>query len=118
MIDDPILDPETVTALRTYETDGIITLAEFVDIILSDIVARSKSITTALEASDAHDLEHNAHALKSTAGSIGAKGMSNICQKLENLGKSGKVDQASDLHEALKAEIPLVDQTLKDLISS
>jgi HPt (histidine-containing phosphotransfer) domain-containing protein len=118
MPDEPILDLKTIEMLRSYETDGLITLAELFETFLVDMATRTASIADALERSDTKKLEQAAHALKSAAGNVGALRMREICQQLEDLGKSRSLTGARELFEELNNEIPRVEQALKSLTSS
>ncbi len=110
-----ILDPETVEALRAYERDGILTLAELTDIYLGDVTNRYTAIEQAIQTADSDSLQRAAHALKSAAANVGAFGMRDICQQLETLGKSGTAAGTEILLKKLTTEIPRVENALKDL---
>ena len=115
MPDPDILDPDTVATLRSYEQDGILTLAELTDVFLRDITDRDAAIEQAIQTSNPEDLERAAHALKGAAGNVGAFVVREICQQLEDLGKSGTTAGAENLYNKLKTEIPRVENVLKNL---
>ena len=114
---EPILDADTIDALRSYETDGLITLKELFETFQDDMTLRAKAITEALQQSNLAKLEQSAHALKSAAGNVGAFKIRDICQQLEDLGRSDTVAGTAELFEVLTTEIPKVEQALKNLIS-
>ncbi|WP_434628990.1 response regulator [Chromobacterium sp. CV08] len=58
-------------------------------------------IHQALKAGDGKALFRSAHALKNSAGSIGAQPLSSLCQMLEALGKEQRLDEAAGLAEQL-----------------
>jgi len=103
MSEKSILDPDTIEALRSYETDGLITRAELFETFLGDMQTRAASITEALESADAEKLEQAAHALKSAAGNVGAFKMRELCEQLEDLGRSGSLTGTSELFQSLNA---------------
>jgi HPt (histidine-containing phosphotransfer) domain-containing protein len=75
------------------------------------------SLGDAVTAANAAAIDEHAHSLKGAAANIGAIGVTEICQRLEDLGRSGNLDPSTaDLHR-LRAEIGKVDTQLRAILS-
>ncbi len=84
-------------------------LAEMFDHDARDGLAE---LEKAFEEGDASAVKVIAHKLKGSSGNMGAKRMSEICAKLENVGASGDLSDARGLLEGLKAEVERVRPAL------
>ena len=71
--------------------DGIL------DTFLQSAAERIAALTVALAAGEATEIKHAAHAFKSSAGTIGAKGLAAVLQEVETAGAAGDVAQARTL---------------------
>jgi HPt (histidine-containing phosphotransfer) domain-containing protein len=67
----------------------------------------------ALKSGDASSVERVAHTLKGSSGSMGARGMAELCAKLQDVGASSDLSRASLLLERLEAEFDRVRSALK-----
>jgi HPt (histidine-containing phosphotransfer) domain-containing protein len=81
---------------------------EAVDAILDTFVQaageRIAALTVALASGEAEGIKRAAHAFKSSAGTIGAKGLAALLQQVEVLAEAGDVAQARALGERFAAE--------------
>jgi HPt (histidine-containing phosphotransfer) domain-containing protein len=74
------------------------------DIFLSDLSRQIELIAAAVESSNMNQLVLVIHPLGSASAIVGAKQFSDICAKIEQHARDGKVDQASSsARELLKA---------------
>jgi CheY-like chemotaxis protein len=69
----------------------------------------------AIEAGDPRALREAAHILKGSSGVFGAIRLGNICDALEELGRTGPLDGASFLLECLQAESKNFDRELRTI---
>ncbi|MDQ5846839.1 MAG: Hpt domain-containing protein, partial [Acidobacteriota bacterium] len=53
-----------------------------------------------------------AHALKGSAGNMGASSLQDIAHRLEEIGKSGNIGEAQPAYESLRAEAERVKEYL------
>jgi HPt (histidine-containing phosphotransfer) domain-containing protein len=69
----------------------------------------------ALEQEDAAKVKRAAHTLKSGSADFGAMKLSEFCKELEMLGKSGKIEGASQLIKQIETEYNRVKSALEAL---
>ena len=91
----PILDDERVSYLEA-EFGGAMT-AELLELFLDQAPEILTSLREAVEANDPGGIERSAHYLKGSSGNIGAARVEALCAELEALGRSGKVDETTDV---------------------
>ncbi len=70
-------------------------------------------IREAIRAGDAATLNRVAHRLKSSSAQVGALSMANSCRELEAIGRSARVDGASQVFERLMKQHGAVAQALQ-----
>jgi len=98
---DSMLDQSMISELRDMPpSEGISMLQELVDLFLQGAPARISQIGESIE--DPTQLAFHAHALKSMSLNLGAKRMVEIAQKLEELGRTGVVNDARPLLKELE----------------
>ena len=84
---------------------------QILDTFLDSTPQRITAITGALASGNATDIERAAHALKSAAGTIGAKSLAALLQQIEAAGKAGDVAAARAQQDRLEAEgAAVIDQ--------
>ncbi len=84
---------------------------QILDTFLESTPQRIAAITGALVSGNATDIERAAHALKSAAGTIGAKSLAALLQQIEAAGNAGDVASARALQDRLEAEsAAVIDQ--------
>ena len=88
-------------------------LQELVDLFLQGAPARIAQIGQAIE--NPSQLAFHAHALKSMSLNLGAKRIVEIAQKLEELGRSGAVDDDRPLLKELETSFALTREQLLPL---
>jgi HPt (histidine-containing phosphotransfer) domain-containing protein len=79
--------------------DAVLTL---VNLFIADIEERTQMIETSLEKSDVEALGDHAHALKSSAGSLGATAMYKFCKNLEQISLEKRLLEAEVICQELK----------------
>ncbi|HEY5730307.1 MAG TPA: response regulator, partial [Anaerolineales bacterium] len=72
-------------------------------------------IHEALKIKDKELLRRSAHTLKSSSRDFGAVRLSELCQRLEALGKAGNLEDAMGLIEQVETEYESVDEALKKI---
>jgi HPt (histidine-containing phosphotransfer) domain-containing protein len=75
-------------------------------------------MTGALTTGSAQEIERAAHAFKSAAGAIGAKGLATLLLQLEEAGKAGEVDQARGLADRFRTETDAVLVYLREALAA
>jgi HPt (histidine-containing phosphotransfer) domain-containing protein len=88
---------------------------QILDTFLDSTPQRIAAITGALASGNATDIERAAHALKSAAGTIGAKSLAALLQQIEAAGKTGDVAAARAQQNRLEAENAAVIEQLTRL---
>ncbi|MCB9898754.1 MAG: Hpt domain-containing protein, partial [Planctomycetes bacterium] len=104
------IDASALDELREY---GPEVLGELIDIFLEDTPNRLDELWKAVECGDAHGTEQNAHALKSSCAQLGALELSELCKKLEMLGRSGDLHGADLLAQQARTEFADVRTALE-----
>ena len=74
---------------------------------------RLRAVEAALRTGSAADIERAAHAFKSAAGTIGARGLAGVLQEIELAAKAGLMDRARGLTDRLGTEGAAVDAYLR-----
>ena len=109
----PTVDQRVLDGLREMLLDGEPDLlAELVELFVEDASARLESLREALNVGDADSIAKTAHALKGSAGNLGASRMTRVAAQLETLGRSGNLESAEDLLEQLRDEFEKVSAEL------
>jgi signal transduction histidine kinase/CheY-like chemotaxis protein len=74
-------------------------------------------VANAVATADAATLENEAHSLKGAAANIGAAHLAEICQRLEDFGRTGDLDRGAvaELHH-LRVEVGNVDTQLRAIL--
>jgi len=101
----PVVDYGVIHELRQMQLDGEPDLlADLVEVFVDDASARLKTLREALIQADADGVAKTAHALKGSAGNLGASRMAHSAAQLEERGRSGELDGAEVLLEELQSE--------------
>jgi two-component system, sensor histidine kinase and response regulator len=112
------LDPEVLDSLRELSGPSGNFLREVAELFLDDTPPRLQAIEMAVARGDAAELAMSAHALKSSAGNIGAKELHRIASSLERLGGDGSTEGASALARQLRAEYVRVERQLREMMTA
>ncbi len=79
-------------------------LAELLEAYFEDAPSLVARMRAALAADNADEFRRAAHSLKSTSANFGAMGLSRMCRELEDMGKGGSLDGASERLALAEAE--------------
>jgi len=104
------LSESTIETLKNTMGDEYDNL---VKLFLDDAENIFGEIEEAIKSENAELLDQRAHALKGSSANLGATGLSEICYKLEQTGKSGTVENADLLFESAKNEFQRVKDALQ-----
>ncbi|WP_413173645.1 response regulator [Anabaena azotica] len=113
-MDKSILEAAALEELRDIICSN--NIEEFIQIIecyLEDTPQRFQVIEQAINQGDAKTLQLEAHALKSSSAIVGAKNLSQIFKKLEDLGRDANLGDATLLLSQAMTEYHQVDAALK-----
>lgn len=116
---DTALDTFILKNLRDLagpETPGFV--AELADTYLNDLPQRLEAIRAAVNGRNAGALTQAAHALKGSSGNIGARRIQKLCLLLEEAGRSGSLQETTELLPALEEETNLARAALESLAKS
>jgi HPt (histidine-containing phosphotransfer) domain-containing protein len=92
--------------------DGRGAVAELVDTFLEDAPAQMAALRDAVERDDAGAAHRAAHTLKSNGAMFGARPFSELCRRLEALGREGRLDAAPELVAHAEREWERVGEAL------
>ncbi len=107
------LDPEIFGQLREADrAGGNGFLAGLIDKFVREVPVRLASLRDAAAAADSDTLLKSAHALKGSAGALGALAMAAACREVEELGRSGSVIGVEPLLTRIEGEFSRVRRAL------
>lgn len=117
-MDEPI-DTTVLEDLRSLQEEGEPDiLAELIGLFLDDAPVQIIAIRTAIQENHFRNLEVAAHTLKGSCGNLGAIPLSSICLELELKGRSGSIENASDVLVRLEKEYLRAKQRLESELKS
>jgi two-component system, sensor histidine kinase and response regulator len=110
------LDRAVIVGLREYQVSGEEdAVVKLITLFLRETPTRLADIRRALESGDAPALERAAHALKGSAGTLGAFALRELCAQLEELAESGTVAGAAEVVDALAPAFERARPVLEEL---
>jgi len=104
--DFPETDPEALERLRRFGGDKL--LGDMITLFLAAVPQRLGAARSGLARGDCHVVEHELHALKSSAAQLGALRMHRLGQEGERLARAGAMEGLSRILDDLDAEVPRV----------
>jgi CheY-like chemotaxis protein/HPt (histidine-containing phosphotransfer) domain-containing protein len=111
VLDETVLDG--IRALNRARGDVIV--ARVVSAYLATAPGQIDEIRASLAGGDAEALRFVAHALKSSSGNVGARGLRDLARGLEEAARAGELGRAKDLAERLEEEWSRVRRSLARL---
>jgi len=109
---DSVLDQAALNNIRAVDDDGSV-LVEVIQMYLDEVPQHMADMKAALSARDGPALARSAHALKSASFNVGAKGIGELCRRLEKQGKGGELAEAQDGVAAVEALLDRVRPALE-----
>ncbi len=109
-----LLDPaalKQIQALQRPERPNII--HKVISSYLKDSVQLLETLRVAIAQNDPPTLHRAAHSLKSTSATVGARGLAELCQDLEGIGRANTTDKAPALLSAIEREYQQVAVALR-----
>ncbi len=110
---DELLDAVVIQSLMSVDEDGTL-MDEVVAVFLRIAPARLTALHKAARG-NAVQLERTAHSFLGSCGNLGCRRMSDLCARLEVLGRSGSTEGAPELVRALEEELAAVRPHLEEL---
>jgi two-component system, sensor histidine kinase and response regulator len=112
------VDREVLARLRRLQgEDEPDIVAELTGMFLKDTRSRLDAVEEALQKGDAPAVKRAAHALKGGSGSMGARGMSDLCAQLEDVGASGDLSRGPVLLGRIREELGRLERALEAEVS-
>jgi signal transduction histidine kinase/DNA-binding response OmpR family regulator/HPt (histidine-containing phosphotransfer) domain-containing protein len=108
----PVLDPEALRDLLSVVGGEFDYLVELIDSFLEDAPQLLAELNQFVDDQDAAGVRRVAHSLKSNGQDLGAITFSDLCQELEILGKSGRLNGAAGLASEVVTEYHKVESAL------
>ena len=109
---DTTLDQTALDNIRAVDEDGSV-LAEVIQMYLDEVPQHLSAMRAGLAQRDGAAIGRSAHALKSASFNVGAKGVGELCRRLEKEGKSGDLSETEDRLAALTAMLDRVQTALR-----
>ena len=99
------IDGDVLAKLRQLqESDEPDIVTEVCELYVKHAPEKISAIEKAAENGDAKGLQIAAHSLKSSSSYVGAMKLAEICRELEQMGRSGLMDNAKDKTKSAKVE--------------
>lgn len=115
----PAIDPEAIEHLRILEDeDEPDVVGELIRLFIANTPPRLTAMDAALAAGDLTALRRAAHSLKSSAANLGAIGIRQVCEKLEEMRDPSLLDEVAHLVGLLHREFAVVTQALLHIAQS
>ncbi len=108
-----LIDPEALEKLSKYGPPGFI--AKLVGMFEQNTEKQMVLIRKAVEEGNCEALSFASHALKSSAGQVGASEMHRLLSLMETLSKDERMTEAKAEHEHLEAILPDSVSRLREL---
>lgn len=109
-----VIDENVIGGLRALESPSHPDfLNHVIDLFVQEAPNRLLAIRGAMTQANSVALTHEAHALKGSAGHLGATRMAALCEILEDQGRAGSIAGAPALLSALEEEFDLVRAALE-----
>ena len=109
------LDQSVLDVIRDMEDeDDPDMLAEIIGLYFDRAPELLQSLQAAIANKDAESLRVAAHTLKSSSANVGARVLADLCRELEELGRSGSLDNSATKLSLLYDEYRRVDAALSD----
>jgi HPt (histidine-containing phosphotransfer) domain-containing protein len=109
----PSIDPKVIADLRALEEGGSPGfLAELIDLFLKEEPQYRARLRDALARRDAALLERAAHTLKGSGGNLGAKELSGLASRLQDVARAANWAEAALLLEKIETEAAAVEKEL------
>ncbi len=109
-----LVDQQALSSLKALEKDGPGFLAVLVREFDANFRERLVDMQTALRENDAAGLRGAAHSLKGSAGIVGARGMADLCRRLEGLAAEASIERADEVIARLAHEHEAVMPVLRE----
>ena len=100
MPSEPWVLPEELRLLAESDEDLV---NEVLSVFQSDTADRLRKLRAALEAGDRQVVKNQAHAVKGSAGQVGAAGVSDLCRQIESQALTADASMLHDLTAQLEA---------------
>ena len=97
--------------------EGDAEVRDLVSLYLEDAPALIEDVKLALEQNDVESFRRAAHSFKSSCANIGAFQLQGICVELEEIGKSGSLDQVGTQLSQLDEEYAQVRLALTQFVA-
>lgn len=106
----PALDLRALSEMKEMMGDAF---KEVIQMCLDSLPEQSEQLALAITENNADDLFNVAHRMKSSCGSIGAFGLAEKAESIEQIGRQGSVDGASEMLSDLQGSLNEVLSLLK-----
>ena len=110
-----LLDPAALDKLREVAGGDTSLLSQLVQVFLEDAPKLLADMHQAVKTGNAELLRRSAHSLKSNSAEFGARDLSALAKRMEEMGKAGALDAASASLEEIDGIFLQVESALQDL---
>ncbi len=110
-----ILDPTAVKRITNLVSNNPHFIVDLIDIFLEETPELMVKMHQAVDTGDGQSLLISSHTLKSNSADFGATELFSLCQRIEEMAKSGQLDGSAELVAQAEIKYEEVRNALKDL---
>ena len=115
---DTVLDQAVLEELLSFADDGDPELLlDLIHLFLEDSPSKVAAVQESLANGDFEAAEHAAHALKGSAGNLGARLVQDVCEQLQVSTRKQQMDACRELAPKLVAHYAEAEQALKQVMA-
>ena len=112
-----VIDPAPLEAIRAVQPPGDNNLlARIIGLYLDEAARLKGQIAQGIEQNDGSQVRAAAHSLKSSSANVGAMRVSNLSRELEDIGRSGNLEEADIVYAQLDGELEYALTELAGLV--
>ncbi len=109
-----VIDDQALAQIRSLQQPGgDDLLGKIITLYLSTSADLEMSILSAIKTGNSAALRESAHSFKSSSANVGARGLADICKRLENCGRQEDLTAAAGLVKQMRVEYSRVKDALK-----
>ena len=113
---DPVLDMSVVEELLAIADDGDPELIlDLIQMFLDDGPTKVRAVVEGVQTGDFDRAERAAHSLKGSSGNLGARVLSDICEKLQVATRQPRLQDAQQLVPSLQSNYGAAEAALRKL---
>lgn len=113
-----VLDADALALLMGLEAPGIFSVSDLIDTYVETTPDYIRKMEAAINVGDGDMVARHAHAFKGCCQSVGAVRVSDVCERLEVLGKEGRLEASFDVLNDIRIASEVATAALREYIKN